>query len=323
MRNLIINGSVTFCLLFFPLVSFGGTTLFQENFADTNFSARGWYDGSYTASSITTSTGVVSGAPYPSAFECHFLKGATACAGGDLKRMLFTPSNSLYISYWIKLSSNWVGSGVSYHPHIINFITNANGPYDGLASTHLTGYMEVNGNDVRFQLQDGQNINMSNLNVNLCPGQRGTTESRANFGCNGICNSDTWDYPADCYNLSGTTWTNDVAISSVSLSLNAWHHIEGYFQMNTISGGIGQNNGIMQGWVDGKQVLNYTDLIYRTNQYPTMQWNQFIVAPYMAPTSGTGSPVDQTFWIDDLTVATSRPTSTTSTPSPPSSLRVQ
>jgi len=36
---------------------------------------------------------------------------------------------------------------------------------------------------------------------------------------------------------------------------------------------------------------------------------------------GNGSPVDQTFWIDNLTVATSRPT-TTLQPSPPANLQV-
>jgi hypothetical protein len=42
----------------------------------------------------------------------------------------------------------------------------------------------------------------------------------------------------------------------------------------------------------------------RTGQYPDMKFNQFMIAPWI----GDGSPVDQTFWVDDLTIATLRPT---------------
>ena len=41
----------------------------------------------------------------------------------------------------------------------------------------------------------------------------------------------------------------------------------------------------------------------RTGEHPDMKFNQFLLAPYI----GCGSPVEQTMWIDDLTVATCRP----------------
>ncbi len=76
----------------------------------------------------------------------------------------------------------------------------------------------------------------------------------------------------------------------------------------------------MQMWVDGSQVMKFTDIIYRTNQHPSMKWNQFVLAPYNAPPGG--SPVDQYFWIDNLTVATALPSQGLVAPSPPTNLKV-
>jgi hypothetical protein len=49
-----------------------------------------------------------------------------------------------------------------------------------------------------------------------------------------------------------------------------------------------------------------------------MKWNQFMMAFYI----GDGSPVDQYVWIDDLTVADSRPGSDTPPPAAPTGLMV-
>src|SRR4030095_9860153 len=45
-----------------------------------------------------------------------------------------------------------------------------------------------------------------------------------------------------------------------------------------------------------------TNVIIRTGANPDMKWNQFLIAPYI----GDGSPVDQSMWVDNLLVATSR-----------------
>jgi len=304
---------VLITLLLMPSLSFSGT-LFQEDFEDSNFSARGWYDGTYKTNAITSSqyqNGTHS-------YECHFTQGSNYCAGGDPRRMLFTATDSVYVSYWMKLSSNWVGSGTNYHPHIMYLLTDQNGAYDGLAITNVTAYLEVNATKPRIGIQDGTNIDKNNLNVNLC----NTSENRAVAGCNGTCDSDPWDAPAGCYDLTGNgDYTNGKLYTpNANLTTNAWHHIEAYLKMNSISGGKGQKDGIMQMWVDGSQVMNFTDIIYRTNQHPTMKWNQFIMAPYNAPPGG--SPADQYFWLDDLTVATSRASQDPIAPSPPANLRV-
>lgn len=55
----------------------------------------------------------------------------------------------------------------------------------------------------------------------------------------------------------------------------------------------------------------------RTAQHPNMKFDQFLIAPWI----GDGSPVDQTMWVDNLTVETTRPAGDTTSPSAPSGLR--
>jgi hypothetical protein len=49
-----------------------------------------------------------------------------------------------------------------------------------------------------------------------------------------------------------------------------------------------------------------------------MRFNQFVVGPYI----GDGSPVAQTFWIDDLLVATEPLAPSDPPPGPPTDLRL-
>src|SRR5205814_2232154 len=78
-------------------VSSGGTVLLQENFADGAFSARGWYD---TPDMPVTSAQHMPGAT--SALEIHMPPGAVYGQFGSAARHAFTPTPSLYVSYWVK-----------------------------------------------------------------------------------------------------------------------------------------------------------------------------------------------------------------------------
>lgn len=50
-----------------------------------------------------------------------------------------------------------------------------------------------------------------------------------------------------------------------------------------------------------------------------MKFNQLMIAPY----TGDGSPVSQTMWVDELTIATSKDAPAPDRkPSPPSDLRI-
>lgn len=57
-------------------------------------------------------------------------------------------------------------------------------------------------------------------------------------------------------------------------------------------------------WVqDGQTLIAHDHVLMRTGARPTLKFSQHAIAPYI----GDGSSVAQTFWLDDLTVATARP----------------
>ena len=78
---------------------------------------------------------------------------------------------------------------------------------------------------------------------------------------------------------------------------------EAYFQANSISGGVGVADGVIQYWFNGTLVIDRHDMMFRTGARPNIKFHQFLIAPYI----GDGSPVDQYMWVDDLTVATAHP----------------
>jgi hypothetical protein len=47
-----------------------------------------------------------------------------------------------------------------------------------------------------------------------------------------------------------------------------------------------QRDGVAQLWVDGVLYIDRHDLEFRTGAHPTLQFNQFVMAPYI----GDGSP---------------------------------
>jgi hypothetical protein len=291
-----------------------GTVLVSEGFEDGNLGGRGWFD----ATTVAVATDARPGSSGTHALQWHWAVGGTAPQAAS--RHDFTPSNSVYLSYWIKMSANWVGSGLSYHPHLLHFLTTADDHYSGLSATHLTAYDELlylNGNLVaNLMLQDALMIDETKLNQDL----RATTEHRSIGGYNGRYESSNaqstvgWDTYAFAYGM-----TNDLgqtgqhtnykqfrptATTIANADKNSWHHIESYWQMNTVVGGIGQQDGVVQYWVDGRLLIDRHDVYLRTGVYPTMQFRTFVMAPYI---QSPGSPADQSMWIDDLVIATAHP----------------
>src|SRR5207244_3702165 len=134
------------------------------------------------------------------------------------------------------------------------------------------------------------------------------TENRAAGGCNG--NAD--GYPTDCYLLGGGLYNNGKVWKAAQPSFlpspgtgykGNWHFVEAYFQLNSIANGAGVPDGIVRYWFDGQLVIEHANVLLRTGTHPSMKFNQLLIAPYI----GVGSPVDQTMWVDNLTVATGRP----------------
>ena len=84
-----------------------------------------------------------------------------------------------------------------------------------------------------------------------------------------------------------------------------WHCIEAYFKLNTLDLQNDRPNrdGIVRGWFDGKLVIEHTDVILRSTDFPAMQFNQFLMTPYFGPGL---LPHAQKLWIDELAVGTKR-----------------
>lgn len=300
--------SLLFAALFLCWANIGfSATLFQEGFDDSNLSGRGWYDNTNpirsTAQHVANST---------SSAQFHFATGAVTPDNGGTMRKKFTASDSVYVSYYIKYSSNWVGSGVSYHPHMFYILTNKDSDWVGPSWTYLTMYIEENGGYPQVGIQDGVNVNKSNINQNLV----GISEARAVAGCNG--DSDGYG-KGECYAGNSGNYNNGkmyktyqpyITDTAGPFYKGDWHLVETYVKLNSIVSGVGQKDGILQHSIDGTPVLNYNNVVFRTGQNATMQFNQFIIGPYI----GVGSPVDQTFWVDSLVVATAPPTAKPAAP---------
>jgi hypothetical protein len=281
----------------------GGTILLQERFQDNAFAARGWYDNT---SLVTTTAQHLPGST--AALEAHFLAGARTPTWGRAARHLFRATPTLYVSYWVKYSDNWVGSGRSYHPHEFLVLSDLDGDYDGPSNNWLAVYIEDNyqkGGIPRLQLQDNRAINTGygTPPINLAA----ITENRSVGGCNGLVEANV---VASCFNMP--PWYNDKELQASQVSFQPtpgpgykgnWNHVEAYFQMNSIVGGVGMADGVMQYWFNGTVVFDRHDILFRTGARPSIKFHQFLIAPYI----GDGSPADQYMWIDNLTVATARP----------------
>ncbi len=289
----------------------GGTILFEERFDDANFGARGWYDGS---SGTIDTTERAPGST--SSYQCAFAPGATGCTSGTPARHLLTATETAYLSFWIKFSPSWVGSGRAYHPHMMHFINDLDSRWVGPAHTHLTTYVEVVGGRALLALQDSKNADLACLLRNDgsfvgCGGDFATyafTEDRSVCACNGIVGDLDGK---DCFPNGNGTWYSSRSWSSPNAFVDGpgpnaktdWHFVEVYFEMNSISGGIGVPDGKIRWVQDGRTLISSDAILMRTGARPTLAFNQFAMLPYI----GDGSPVAQSFWIDDLVVATARP----------------
>lgn len=84
-----------------------------------------------------------------------------------------------------------------------------------------------------------------------------------------------------------------------------WHCVEAQFRLNTLdeSSDKANRDGLLRGWFDDKLVIEQTDVVFRTVDFPGMKWNQFLLTPYFGPGL---LPHAQTLWIDELVIATKR-----------------
>ncbi|HSR13559.1 MAG TPA: hypothetical protein VLS90_19080 [Thermodesulfobacteriota bacterium] len=297
--------------------------LLREDFEDADFSARGWYDG--TGGALSTSERVPGSG---SSFECRIAQGAAGCEGGSPGRRLFTSTEIVNLSFRVKYTANYVGSGLSYGPHEFYILTDRDSPDIGPAGTHLTTYIEQNAGIPRLGLQDMLNVDTGCILKNDdsfagCGGDYRTyrfTEKRSVASCNGLIGPVDG---RDCFPWDAEHWYSARYWRAPANYLldNRWHDVRVFLKMNSVVDGIGIADGHMKYAVDGNVVINYENILFRTGANADMKFNQFIIGPYM----GSGSPVDQTFWLDNLAISTDpfSPGGDSRRPTPPQNLRIQ
>lgn len=278
-----------------------GIALISEGFEDADIPSRGWYD----ATSISIAQDSRPGSSGTHALQWHWTRGMTAPQGSS--RIDFAPSTSVYLSYWVKVSTNWVGSNRAYHPHMFHFLTTADDRYIGPSITHLTLYDELlylpgeGGMAPALALQDALMIDTTKLLVDLT----NVTEQRAIGGYNGRPESglrwDAYDYGGGLYTNYKLFRPDTVVMTDATKS--SWHHVESHWQLNTVEGGKSRPDGVVQYWFDGAPIIDRHDIYFRTAANASMRFRTFLMAPYI----GDGSPRDQTMWIDDLVVRAARP----------------
>jgi predicted amidohydrolase len=239
--------------------------LFREGFDDGQLLKRGWYDGE---------TFVISRDDAQAGAGCiafHWKPNTTTPEGSSGLRRLFEPTDTVYVRFSIKLSPSWSWTGRSYHPHLMHFMTTENGKYHGPAASHLTVYIEPQEGKLRLAAQDIENRDT----------RHGLTQGPLRGGYNGR----EYDSKEKLFND------------------DAWHSVEAMFRLNTLELERDRPNadGIVRAWFDGKLVVERTDVVLRSTDFPNMKFNQFLLTPYF----GAGLlPHEQTLWIDELAVGT-------------------
>ncbi|MFU8803022.1 MAG: hypothetical protein ACNA8W_04345 [Bradymonadaceae bacterium] len=288
--------------------AYRGEVLVYEHFDDDDFGSRGWYDG--PSGTISTTEHVEDS---QGSWECHYAVGGTVCRDGKPGRVQFDETESVYLSYWVKYSDNYVGSQRPYHPHEFHFITNKDDRWVGPARTHLTTYIEQVGGRAHLAIQDSRNVDTGCILRNNdafvgCGGNFETyafTENRSVAACNGLMG---YVDGRDCFETGGGNWysarywnTDEVVFKHEEGPgyKGDWSFVEAYFELNDIVDGAGVANGKIRYWLDGNLLLSSDEILLRTAQHADMAFNQFLIAPYI----GDGSPVAQTMWVDKLTIA--------------------
>ena len=241
------------------------TLFFSEGFEDTKLTSRGWYDGDH----FVLSDDAVAG---KHAIQYRFANGKLTPADSSGVRHSIESTEVVYLRFYLKMSPNWSWTNKPYGPHLLHFMTTENEKYAGPAASHLTLYIEPVNGKLRLAAQDIQNQDTPH----------GLTQGPLKVGYNG----QLFD-------------SQDVLFDD-----GKWHCVEAMFQLNSLDMARDKPNhdGELRGWVDGKLVIERTDVVLRSTDFPRMKFNQFLMLPYFHD----GVPHDQTLWIDELAVGTRR-----------------
>jgi hypothetical protein len=261
-------GLATVCLpsQALPAQALPQAVFISESFEDADLAGRDWYDGTQfrIAGDALAGKGCI---------QYEWTDSQSPVRGSSAVRRLFEPTEEVAIRFYLKLSQGWGWSGQNYHPHLTHFMTTENSKWHGPAASHLTLYIEPVGGKLRLAAQDIQNADQPH----------GLTQGPLRGGYNG-----------KFYDSQEVLFKDD-----------RWHCVEAYFKLNTLdlAGDRPNRDGIVRGWFDGRLVIDHTDVILRSTDFPNMRFNHFLMAPYFGPGL---LPHAQKLWIDELAVGPQR-----------------
>ena len=240
---------------------------FTESFENSRLLERGWYDGSkFTIASNEPFAG-------QGCIEYTWKSGGTTPANSSGIRHLFEPTETVALRCYIRLSKGWGWTRRGHHPHLMHFMTTENTKFHGPAASHLTVYIEPQNGRLRLAATDIQNKDAPH----------GLTQGPLRGGYNGTM-----------FDSKEVLFDDD-----------QWHCVEALYQLNSLDLKTDKPNadGIVRGWFDGKLVIDRTNVVLRSTDFPKMKFNQFLLTPYFGPGL---LPHEQTLWIDQVTVSKER-----------------
>lgn len=282
----------------------GGTVLLAERFDDTDFTSRGWYDGA--AGMLSSDAAPGSG----SAFQCDVAVGNGGCTAGRPSRLKITPTTTVYLAFYARLSDNWQGAMT-----VFSLLTNLEDDFKGPGATKLTAEVNVDSGTASLRLADVENVDTNCLLLNDgsfqgCNGDFDSyvfTEARSVAACNGLLGDVEGHECSTSDNISwwsSRTWSSDAFSDSAGPAYKGdWRFVEVYFEMNGFESGKGVPNGKIRWLSDGAPIVCSDHVLFRTGDHTAMEFSQLIALLYM----GGGPAESQTLWLDDLVVATARP----------------
>lgn len=262
--------------------------LLQEGFDDANLASRGWYD---LASPIVAN----------GELEHRWTQGGQTIVGGGI-RYAFPATETLYIRWVERFQSGFQGSGDPFDPHKVFVLTDLDSLFVGPANNRLTAYAEyfVSGGGVRAMMQSQDSANITSAFGAVPPANdlTGTTEDRDVSGCNGLGDGSAPD-GFSCFAGPANLRFWQAAAPAFALDTDP-HVFEAYWQMNSVAGGVGQADGISRMWIDDVLQVDRTDVVFRTGARAAQAWRHIILSGFI----GSGSPIAQSSFIDEITLAT-------------------
>ena len=225
--------------------------------------------------------------------------------------------SEFYCDIEMRLSSNWRGSGVDYHPHIIHVISTDDGDWTPLANTHNSLYFEALSDTSSpyttypaFALQDSQRVNTGHGTppVDLV----GITENRAAGHCNTPIGTQGEDIsgnggtksPGTCY-PQGDGYYSAMLYKggTVNIPVNQWVNLRYYVKMNTFTNNVGNFDGIMKIWINDTLAFHSEEMLWAAGNFQNTKWDKIALGAWISTHIGDGgSPIDQTMWLRSLTM---------------------